>query len=649
MRLSKLKIGAKIGSGFGLLLVFMAVMGVFAFVGVESIVKNAGEVIGGNKLDGNLAQKEVDHLVWADKVNAFLNDPKVTELKVQLDPHKCALGRWYYGQGRKDAEKELPTLKPLLDKIAKPHIALHNSAKKIKEVFKQPHPGFMTALTNILLKHVSWVNKLSVGLVTYQEKAGRKYSFGVQLDPAKCALAKFLDKPGTREMIAQMPEMADIFKKLELPHEKLHQSAALIEAELTRGDYAAARRIFETRTLVYLEQVRGLLQKALAVERSLVKGYSDAREIFTTKTQPSLYGVQSLLAGIRNEARKHVMTDEAMLTAAANTQTTVSIVALVALAIGVITAFFIVKAITGPLHVTQAAVDKAAEGDFTFEIQEKLLQRGDELGDMLRGVDKMGERLSATVRDVIQTAEGVAAAAQEVSQGNVDLSERTQMQASSIEETASALEELTSTVKQNAQQAQDANTLAHTTRDIAGKGGASLDDTVQAMGAVTESSKKIADIINVVNEIAFQTNLLALNAAVEAARAGEAGRGFAVVAGEVRNLAGRSAAAAKEIKTLISDSVRKVELGNEMVAENGRILGQIIANVGQVADSLDEISSATREQAQGIDEINRAVMQMDQSVQQNAAMVEESAAVSENQAASAEELKEAMAVFKVKG
>ena len=648
MGLANLRIGARIGLGFGLLLVFMAAMGVFAFVGVESIVGNAREVIDGNKLDGNLAQKEVDHLIWADKVNSFLNDAKVTQLKVQLDPRKCAFGRWYYGEGREMAERELPSLKPLLAKIEKPHTELHKSAKEIKDVFKQPHPGFLTALTNILLKHTQWVNKISTDLVTFHKKPAGKFSFGVQLDPTKCALAKFLDRPGTRGMIARLPEMAKVFKKLEAPHEKLHKSAALIEAELSRGDLQAARRIFETQTLVYLHQVRGLLQKALAVEKSLVDGYAEARNVFTIKTQPSLHKVQNALAEIREEAKKHVMTDKAMLAAAANTRSAVSIVALVALVIGVIAAIFTVRAITGPLHVTQSAVDKAAQGDFTFEIEERLLGRGDELGEMLRGVSKMGDRLSATVRDVVQTAEGVAAAAQEVSQSNMDLSERTQMQASSIEETASALEEITSTVKQNAQQSQDANTLAHATRDIAKNGGTSLQDTVKAMDAVTESSKKIADIINVVNEIAFQTNLLALNAAVEAARAGEAGRGFAVVAGEVRNLAGRSAAAAKEIQALISDSVQKVELGNEMVAENGRILTKIIENVSDVADSLDEISSATREQAQGIDEINRAVLQMDQGVQQNAAMVEQSAAVSENQAASAEELKETMSVFKVK-
>ena len=648
MGLANLKIGMKIGLGFGLLLVFMAAMGTFAFVGVNSIVGNAGDVIGGNRLDANLAQKEVDHLIWVDKVNSFLNDPKVGELEVQLDPHKCAFGRWFYGEGRKEAENRLPSLKPLLAKIEKPHIELHKSAREIKRVFKQPHPGFLTDITSILLKHTDWVNHVSSGLVTFHKKPAGKFSFGVQLDPTKCALAKFLNRPGTREMIAQVPEIAKIFKELEVPHEQLHRSAALIEAELAKGDMQAARHIFETSTMASLNKVRGLLTKALGVERSLVKGYSQARLIFTEKTQPSLAGVQTALVEIRAEAKKHVMTDEAMLAAAANTQVTVSIVALVALVIGVIAAIFTVRAIVGPLHVTQSAVDKAAEGDFTFEIAPAHLTRGDELGDMLRGVSQMGDRLSNTVKDVVRTAETVAAAAQEVSQSNVELSERTQMQASSIEETASALEQITSTVKNNAQQAQDANTLAHTTSDMARVGGTSLQDTVKAMGAVTESSKKIADIINVVNEIAFQTNLLALNAAVEAARAGEAGRGFAVVAGEVRNLAGRSAAAAKEIQTLINDSVKKVELGNEMVTENGQTLGKIIENVSRVADSLDEISSATREQAQGIDEINRAVMQMDQGVQQNAAMVEESAAVSENQAAAAEELKGSMAVFKVK-
>ncbi len=322
---------------------------------------------------------------------------------------------------------------------------------------------------------------------------------------------------------------------------------------------------------------------------------------------------------------------------------------LAALVLGVITAWLITRSIMKPVLATVASVGQAAQGDFTFTIAKEMLERGDELGEMLKDVDKMADTLSTTVAESTVAALTVASSSSEISQGNQDLSERTQQQASAIEETASALEQMTSSVKQNAHNASQANDLARRTATMAQQGGQSVDRTIQAMQAVTESSKKISEIINVVNEIAFQTNLLALNAAVEAARAGEAGRGFAGLGAEVRNLAGRSSQAAKEIQVLITDSVSKVDQGNELVAESGRILGEIITNVQHVADTIGEITAASQEQASGIEEVNKAVSQMDEAVQQNAALVEEAASASENMAAAAEELSAQMRQFKPRG
>jgi len=313
----------------------------------------------------------------------------------------------------------------------------------------------------------------------------------------------------------------------------------------------------------------------------------------------------------------------------------------------VVVALLLRRSIVTPLASVTEALSRVADMDLTVKLDDKLLARRDELGRIVNDVQEMAQKLAHTVREVITATDTVAASAAEISQGNLDLSERTQQQASAIEETASALEEMTSSVKQSADNARQANQLAHKTAQMAKQGGEVLEKTVSAMEAVTASSKKISDIITVVNEIAFQTNLLALNAAVEAARAGEAGRGFAVVAGEVRNLAGRSAAAAKEIQALITDSVAKVEQGNELVAESGRILGEIIENVQAVADAVAEISASSQEQAQGIEEVNRAVGQMDQAVQQNAALVEEAASAAENMAAAAEDLRHQMRQFKV--
>jgi methyl-accepting chemotaxis protein len=266
---------------------------------------------------------------------------------------------------------------------------------------------------------------------------------------------------------------------------------------------------------------------------------------------------------------------------------------------------------------------------------------------MSRGVNHLADNMSEVVRRVKSAASEVYRGAEEISAGNANLSQRTEEQSSSLEETASSMEEMTSTVKQNADNAGQANQLAVAARDQAEKGGSVVAQAVRAMADINDSSRRIADIIGVIDEIAFQTNLLALNAAVEAARAGEQGRGFAVVASEVRSLAGRSATAAKEIKDLIQDSVRKVQDGSVLVTQSGQTLEQIVASVKKVSDIVAEIAAASREQSSGIEQVNRAIVQMDELTQQNAALVEQATASSQAMADQARELNEMMNRYRV--
>ncbi len=267
--------------------------------------------------------------------------------------------------------------------------------------------------------------------------------------------------------------------------------------------------------------------------------------------------------------------------------------------------------------------------------------------DLAGGINHLVENLAGVILQVKEAANEVSRGADEISQGNLNLSQRTEEQASSLEETASSMQEMTSTVRQNADNSGQANQLAVAARDQAEKGGEVVARAVRAMTDINDSSKKIADIIGVIDEIAFQTNLLALNAAVEAARAGEQGRGFAVVASEVRNLAGRSATAAKEIKGLIKDSMRKVEEGSTLVTQSGATLEQIVAAVKKVTDIVAEIAAASQEQSAGIEQVNKAVMQLDELTQQNAALVEEASAASHSMAEQARALDESMSRFTV--
>ncbi len=285
-----------------------------------------------------------------------------------------------------------------------------------------------------------------------------------------------------------------------------------------------------------------------------------------------------------------------------------------------------------------------AEGDLTQSITQDYPGL---FGETKDGVNATVENLKKLVDEIKIAVESINTGSKEIAQGNQDLSQRTEEQASSLEETASSMEELTSTVKQNAENAKQANQLAIGSSDVAGKGGAVVSKVVDTMASINESSRKIVDIISVIDGIAFQTNILALNAAVEAARAGEQGRGFAVVAAEVRNLAQRSAAAAKEIKTLIGDSVDKVENGSKLVAQAGNTMEEIVTSIKRVTDIMAEISAASAEQSAGIMQVNQAITQMDEVTQQNAALVEEAAAAAESLEEQAQNLSASVSVFKL--
>jgi methyl-accepting chemotaxis protein-1 (serine sensor receptor) len=303
----------------------------------------------------------------------------------------------------------------------------------------------------------------------------------------------------------------------------------------------------------------------------------------------------------------------------------------------------LVRAIMEPLQQALSVAGRIANGELDHSIR---IERNDELGELLNALRGMAEKLSQIVGDVRVTSDSVSTAAREIAAGNDDLSQRTQEQASALEETASSMEEMTSTVKQNADNARQANQLAVGARTQAEQGGQVVAMAVSAMGEINASSRKIADIIGVIDEIAFQTNLLALNAAVEAARAGEQGRGFAVVAAEVRNLAQRSAGAAKEIKGLIADSVEKVRAGSSLVDESGMTLTEIVDSVKKVTDIVAEIAAASQEQSTGIEQVNKAITQMDEVTQQNAALVEEAAAASRSAEEQGQKLVEVMRFFR---
>ena len=455
-------------------------------------------------------------------------------------------------------------------------------------------------------------------------------------------------------------------------NESLGQMRGLGAALLTSGEVAPENRMRIAATGVaaqqHLDSTRGAFGKALGVEPAWRRTLGDPVASAAAAAEGALKLADEQI--VRTETPSLASADYfASMTQAIDTQFDLAAVAFEALdsalsdrvaaerralwlvlggaVPGAIALWIIILTARTTTHSIGQAVRLAqnvAAGDLTSKIE---IGSSDEAGHLLAALKEMNESLAGIVSNVRQSSDSIATGSAQIAAGNADLSARTESQASSLEETASSMEELTGTVKQNAEHAHHASKLVMSTADIAANGGKVVGRVVDTMASIKESSRKIADIIGVIDGIAFQTNILALNAAVEAARAGEQGRGFAVVASEVRNLAQRSAGAAKEIKTLIQDSVEQVEAGRKLVDEAGEAMDDIVTSVELVADIISGTATASQEQSAGIEQINQAVGQMDEMTQQNAALVEQAAAAAESLQDQAARLTELVGTFKL--
>ena len=442
-----------------------------------------------------------------------------------------------------------------------------------------------------------------------------------------------------------------------------HERAGFAEAEAAVNRFRSGAEKF--RQMYQRENDAQSLKQIESIETNFNKFYDSGKvmaEAYITKgvdagnmlmkgsdSVPGFDRNSDIIAADLNKFREQQVAEANTITALtlSNAKTTMSTMiagGLIAAFLAAIFSVWAVRSITKPMLEALKLARAVAEGDLSMKIEVKST---DEIGQLLQALKDMDNSLIGIVGSVRSSTESINTSSDELAQSDADLSQRTEEQASSLEETASSMEELTSTVRQNADNAKQASQLAANASDIAVKGGKVVDDVVLTMASISESSKKIVDIISVIEGIAFQTNILALNAAVEAARAGEQGRGFAVVAGEVRNLAQRSAAAAKEIKTLIGDSVGKVEIGSKQVDQAGATMNEIVHAVKHVTDIMAEIAAASNEQSAGIDQVNQAITQMDEVTQQNAAMVEEAAAAAEAMHRQAEMLMNAVSIFKL--
>ncbi|PHV27671.1 hypothetical protein CSQ93_11975 [Janthinobacterium sp. BJB426] len=491
----------------------------------------------------------------------------------------------------------------------------------------------LTSLTVVGIVQMQSASKETDALVNVKVRNERliaEWTKVIEVNAARTAAAWKVSDPEhqkqfEKEMAVSSARATEIQNDIGKSELSADEQALYQEVLSTRKAYTEVRKnVFKAKNAGDLELGKRLYEGDMAVKRDIYLASLKKLELLEAK----------LLDETAAQIRSRYENGRLLLIS----------LGVVAILLGIACAYWITRSITRPITRAVEVAEAVSAGDLTSHI---VVESRDETGQLMHALKNMNDKLVSIVGQVRAGTESISTASSEIAAGNLDLSSRTEEQASSLEETASSMEELTSTVKLNADNARSANQLAIDASQIASKGGVVVSEVVSTMGSINDSSRKIVDIISVIDAIAFQTNILALNAAVEAARAGEQGRGFAVVASEVRNLAQRSSAAAKEIKGLIDDSVQKVEAGSQLVDKAGRTMDEIVQSISHVTQIMNQITDASDEQRAGIEQVNQAIGQMDQVTQQNAALVEEAAAAAESMQEQAARLAEVVGVFKL--
>ena len=622
MNWGNLSLGKKILVGIGSVLVLMMGISGWSLQGINRMVANGLEVVEGNRLRGEILQRELDHLNWVNRVSSYINDDKATEMGVQLDPTQCAFGKWFHGDGRRQAEAMLPAMKPILDAMEAPHRLLHESAGKIQKVLKRADVNLPEFLAQKETDHLAWSEKVLSAIL-----AGDK-DLKVELDPTQCGMGKFIYGEGGQKMVASDPQQAQLMKEMEPAHRRLHASGEKVRDALRQGDMEKAKQVYQQEIQVELSAVRASLKKMQETARLALQGKKEAEHIFSAETQAQLTILKDHFHAMEKVAREGILSEESMVQQSVQTRTWVIAISLVAILIALLMAVFIPRSITRPVLASLAFAQRITGGDLTATIQ---LDQQDEVGRLANALKEMVEKLREVIGEVSTAAEQVSVGSNEISDAAQNLSQGATEQAASIEETSSSMEEMKSNIQQNTDNANITQNIAQKAAKDAEEGGLAVGKAVQAM-------KEIASRIGIIEEIARQTNLLALNAAIEAARAGEHGKGFAVVAAEVRKLAERSQLAAGEISQLSASSV-------DVAEKAGVIMSKLVPDIQKTAELIQEINASSQEQNQGAGQINQAIQQLDQVIQRNAGASEEMAATAEELSAQADMMAQSIAFF----
>lgn len=642
---NNLNIGTKLSVGFGLILALLLGICLKGITGLNSVVREASAVIESNELDAVLAKREIDHLNWAMTLQEFIDNPDITELLVETDPHKCALGQWLYGEGLQDAQEMVPSLKTYADQLEGPHSMLHASAVKIGNLYTHPHEGLSQELNRIYSDHLFWAVNVANRLLLLSQQASdvgfsiddyQNFSLGVQTDPTKCKYAKFMSDPEVIMISQSFEPLKNAIESSKSAHSTLHESAKEIEALVCEGKLDEALNLYEQKIIPSLDVVKECILSAIEAEAKYQENYIACKRIHSQETVPALGEVRSLIDGIRAEVSANMITDDQMLNNADNSRKSVIILSIFSFLIAIPLSVLITRGITGVVKRLLPIVQSIAEGDLT---KETGIRQDDEMGKLAIAVDAMALKLRDIVNEIHQNSVTLSSSSEELSVTSTQMSQQAEELSNNVVSVASAGEQQSASISGIASSTEEMSTsttevataveeLNATINEIAKSCSMEVELTTNAHDQTTESLKVIRKLVNSANDIgkvvdlikgfAEQSNLLALNATIEAASAGEAGKGFAVVANEVKELARHSADATGQIRSLVQEVQDNAEISVKSIDSIHHVIEEISQFANSVAVAVEEQSSTTHEISRNLSSISLTVDEVSKNTQESA-------------------------------
>jgi methyl-accepting chemotaxis protein len=632
MKWQNLRLSMKLGGGFGIVLLLICTIITLTYIGVEKIIDDSKNVITGNSLDGVMVQKELDHLNWASTLNTFLNGSTSNALEVETDDHNCGFGQWLYGEERKRAEELVPRLVTLFKKIEAPHKILHSSALAIKKIYRPADITLPAQIVGIQVDLLNYVNSIRDAI--NEVSSGRASSVAVDTDPLTSCLGKWMETERAKKAYEQGDdEFKKAWQAAESDHGALLMSVVDIQAK-SSASVEEAVGAFEKNTMPLVEKTMADLKKLKEEADHETEGMTKAREIFVNETSPALNSVRDLMGRIKAEIRKNLTSDSELLQGVQGLMRNVTIVAAVAILIGMLLSLVITRIIAAPIKKAVNFSETLASGDFTknLDIDQEdeigvfaisLNNMKSRIGKMIKEISKgvstlasastglasISEQMSTGAENASGKANTVATAAEEMSSNMDSVAVATEQASTNMSMVATAAEEMTATINEIAQNSEKART-------ITGEAVTQSKSASERVGELGKAAQDIGKVTEAITEISEQTNLLALNATIEAARAGEAGKGFAVVANEIKELARQTAQATQEIKEKIlsiqestAGTVTEIEQISTVINEVNDIVSSIATAVEEQSVTTKEIAGNVSQAATGIQEVTVNVTQ----------------------------------------